>query len=141
MKTKKYSKKTAKIESTSKSSAKKTLVVAKTEVIDLTSLATKKDVKVSYSTKYFTVTCFKSQLSNREVTIRSKEHLVQKMLLQKKTYAQIKVVFCKLFTKEEVAEKKSKSETAQQYLDRRFHKYFYQECNKIKKLSICKELQ
>jgi len=92
----------------------------------------KKDHQKTFVTKYFSVIAFDSQLSERDVTERSREYLIQNMLLNNKSVKQIYNEFVKSFNESKFDKKNSRNETFQQFIERRFNKYIKQEANKIK---------
>ena len=113
----------------------KVLIASITEkkVIDLRIEAKTKDVVKTFTTKYFVVKAHYSQLCEREVTSKSREYLIQSMLLNNKSVKQIYNAFEKTFVESKF---KSTKETFQQFKERRFNKYIKQESNRIKTLHI-----
>ena len=118
--------------------------VTEKTVVDCCKDAKQKDKKVTYKTKYFSVVAHYSQYSEREVNSSSREYLIQSMLLTDKSCKQIYNKFAMTFTLEKFADLKVKNnlkESFQEYIERRFNKYFKQECACIKKLHVinCKK--
>ena len=100
------------------------------QVIDLTS---KSKSIYTFKTRYFTVTAAKNIVSKRDVTDKSREFMIQSMLLKNSTIQAIYKCFRSTFNDAKSAKSaKLNNLTVENYSRKRFTKYFSQECNKIK---------